>query len=167
MNAATTLFLPDLPLQLFKVDTKSVKAGHVLPTKAKKWEGVYVPALQIIIAADPVKGFYGPWPDAMRVASEQSICGLPPREGAPSLSRLEVQLMIDDNLWSPVIDKTFFRFGSNYWEWTSTKCAPLSREEYAWAVHFGGGFSGRGRQSGRCHARGVAPSQYLDLGKAA
>jgi hypothetical protein len=149
---------PSLPLQLFKVSTESVAAGKVLPRKAKQWEGVYVPALGLIVAADPVPGFYGPWKEGMAIAAKATVCGIKARKGHPTLQRLEYALLIEDDRCDPAVDDIYFRFGENRWEWTSTSCAPAG---CAWLVGLGDGNSGRDGQSSHSFVRAVCAGQTL------
>lgn len=160
MNTIPRIALPAGPLDLFKASKASVEAGEVLPKKAKKWEGVYVPALAIIVARDVLDCGGVPWQQATDAVAQSTLCGI----ASPRMwTRLEFALLMEEQRWDPVLNTDFFTKPQHYWEWTSTV---RSDPANAWGVDLRLGFSGWFLQSNHDFCRAVCPSQSLDLGNA-
>jgi hypothetical protein len=104
-----------------------------------------------------------PWKEAIAAADARKAYGVVPIQAA---THEEATLLSDRSLWPSAPVEYFPDIRENWSSWTRTTDAE-DPEECAWAVYFDYGDSYRVRQSDHYHARGVAPSQYLDLGEVA
>jgi hypothetical protein len=142
---------------------KISSGGLLLPVSATEWEGVYVPALSLLVSADVLACGALPFKQANAAAAKAMLCGRQV-ERAPSKSEY-VNYLFDDWLFEPALDPVYFR-NAGKWscEWTSTECAPAG---CAWYVYVGAGDASRLHQSGHARVRGVVSGQSWDLGKEA
>lgn len=135
--------------------TKVGKDGKALPASATEWEGVYDAETGLIWGRALLPGEHT-WKDALKKASEATLCGAPAR--APTIQ--ERTGITDYARHSPALSPLFAK--ESAWEWTSTPDAE-SPSVYAWFVFLGYGYAGRGYQSYRFHVRAVRAGQPLGL----
>ncbi len=137
--------------------TKVSKDGKALPASATDWEGVYDAETGLIWARCLLAGGERTHAEAMKAASEATLCGAPAR--APTIQ--ERTGITDYAKHSPALDTAFFKKEAG-WEWTSTKDAE-SPSDCAWLVGLGYGYASRNGQSGRGLVRAVRAGQPIGL----
>jgi hypothetical protein len=136
--------------------TKVSKEGKALPLSATDWEGVYDFESGLIWGRTVLPDEHN-WKDALKKASETTLCGAPAR--APTVKeRFEIN---DLTKHSPALDTRYFAKDSG-WEWTSTVDAG-SPSGCAWIVGLGRGFAFRHGQGLRFLVRAVRAGQPIGL----
>jgi hypothetical protein len=135
--------------------TKVSKDGKTLPANAAEWEGVYDAETGLIWGRALLPGEHT-WKDAIKKASEATLCGAPAR--APTIQ--ERTGITDYARHSPALSPLFAK--ESAWEWTSTPDAE-SPSDVAWGVYLGNGGAVRGYQSNRNHVRAVRAGQPIGL----
>ncbi len=132
--------------------------GHLLPADATEWEGVYIPALGLIVSADPLPCGRKPWKEAMAAAEGATLCG---DKCTRAMSRSEYAYILEDERAHPAVDGNYFR-GPYGWEWTSTPYAG-NPSGAAWFVNLDGGYSSWFNHSFGSLVRAVRAGQPLGL----
>lgn len=135
--------------------TKVGKDGKALPATASEWEGVYDAESGLIWGRAVLPGEHT-WKDALKKASEATLCGAAAR--APTIQ--ERTGITDYARHSPALHPYFAK--ESGWEWTSTPDAE-SPSDGAWSVGLGFGGAGRYSQSARSRVRAVRAGQPIGL----
>lgn len=136
--------------------------GKLLPRDATDWEGVYIPAAQLIVARRPITKKLG-FKAANAACKKIDLCGAP-AERSISLREF-VNHLLEFDRTGPALDTDFFTIADPWtWIWTSDECAPAG---FAWGVGLSSGYSPRGRRDYRACALAVRAGQLFGDGEGA